>query len=176
MLRFTAAFAALTLLAACSTPTPYAPALQEGGRGYSDTQIESNRFRISFSGNSITGRETVETYLLYRAAELTLAEGYDHFIVVTRATDAENRAIPTGVDPFFHPGFSVRYRYYHPYYGWRGRYDPFWDDRGYREVTRYEASAEIVLGRGPKPDDPQAFNASEVAANLGAQIMRPEAP
>jgi hypothetical protein len=42
--------------------------------GYSDQQIESNRFRVSFAGNSLTARETVERYLLYRAAELTVQQ------------------------------------------------------------------------------------------------------
>jgi hypothetical protein len=43
-------------------------------RGYSEQQIENNRFRVQFAGNSLTDRKTVETYLLYRAAELTKAE------------------------------------------------------------------------------------------------------
>ena len=30
-----------------------------------------DRWKVSFSGNSLTDRNTVETYLLYRAAELT---------------------------------------------------------------------------------------------------------
>ena len=51
--------------------------------------------------------------------------------------------------------------------------DPFWDDRHYREVTRYEANAEIVMGRGIAPDDRTAFDAREVVANLGPTIVRP---
>ena len=42
-----------------------------------------------------------------------------------------------------------------------------------REVTRYEAMAEIVLGRGAVPDAPDAFNAREVVANLGPRVQRP---
>ena len=70
-------------------------------------------------------------------------------------------------------GFFVNYRYFHPAYGWYGVRDPFWDDRHYREVTRYEANAEIVMGRGIAPDDRTAFDAREVVANLGPTIVRP---
>ena len=66
---------ALFGLAGCETATPYQPlntANRDAG-GYSDHQIEANRFQVSFSGNSVTSRETVERYLLYRSAELTLA-------------------------------------------------------------------------------------------------------
>ena len=86
MRRVLISMAALSMLAACASPTPY-QAADGSRRGYTEQQIETNRFRISFDGNSLTDRETVETYLLYRAAELTVEEGYDHFMVVTRATD-----------------------------------------------------------------------------------------
>ena len=53
--------------------------------------------------------------------------------------------------------------------------DPFWNDTNYREITRYEASAEVLLGRGAKPDDANAFDARDVVTNLGPRIVRPEA-
>ena len=84
---FVPGLAALALLGACATATPYQPATPNA-RGYSNQQIESNRWMVSFAGNSLTDRQTVETYLLYRAAELTSQNGYDYFRVVRRATDA----------------------------------------------------------------------------------------
>ena len=166
--------AGLAIIAGCASPTPY-QAAGDSGRGYADTQIENDRFRVSFSGNSITDRETVENYLLYRAAELTLEAGFDHFLVVQRATDEDRRVYSSGLrDPYLHPGFYVHYTYFHPRMGWRGWHDPFWDDRTYREVTRYEASAEIMLGRGPKPAEPNAFDARQVVENLAPSIVRPE--
>ena len=42
-----------------------------------------------------------------------------------------------------------------------------------REVTRFEANTEIVMGRGPKPNDPNAFDAREVMQNIGPRVMRP---
>src|SRR3546814_10822327 len=73
-----AALACAAGLAACVSVTPYQPASK--GYGYSEQRIENNRFRINFAGNSDTPKQTVETYLLFRAAELTLKSGYDYFV------------------------------------------------------------------------------------------------
>ena len=61
--KLTGAIAALAVLGACATATPYQAAL-DGDRGYSEMKIEDNRFQVEFSGNSLTDRKTVETYLL----------------------------------------------------------------------------------------------------------------
>jgi hypothetical protein len=170
-------------LVSCVTATPYQPATGRGSyaNGYSDEQIEPNRFRVSFSGNSLTARETVERYLLYRAAQLTLERGFDHFILVDRDTERRTRTYvdrPFGNGPWGYWGPS--WRYYRPHYGWRGWSpfwgDPFWgNDIDVRTVDRYEAMAEIILGRGPKPaDNLRAFDARAVIDNLGPSIMMPE--
>ncbi len=162
--------AAATSLAACSSgPTPYQPAAGYD-RGYSEQKIESDRYRISFKGNSMTERDTVENYLLFRSAELTLQSGYDSFTIVNRDTDKDSRIRSTG----FNSRFS--YMYFSPRWGWMHSWDPFWSSPSrYEEVTSYEAFAEIVMKRGPKGDDPSAFDARQVSDNLGATIRRPSA-
>ena len=160
----------LVLLAACAGPTPYEPTAGPNDQtGYASAQVDDNRFRVRFEGNEVTSRETVETYLLYRAAELTLDPGYDYFRLTQRDTESDTRLVGSST----YDRFGLQYRYYHPAYGWYGRYDPFWNDVNIREVTRYEAMAEIVLGRGAVPDAPDAFNAREVVANLGPRVQRP---
>ena len=101
-LTILAALSALTLLGACATATPY-QAASSSDRGYSEQKIEDNRFQVQFSGNSLTDRKTVETYLLYRAAELTKQSGYDHFKVVRRDTDSNTRLVgsPSFYDPYY---------------------------------------------------------------------------
>lgn len=42
----------------------------------SETRLAADHFRVTFVGNSFTSRERVEASLLYRAAELTLQEGF----------------------------------------------------------------------------------------------------
>ena len=177
------------LLAACTTATPYQPNIQgqKVSGGFSEQQIESNRFRVTFSGNSLTSRETVEGYLLYRAAELTTQQGYDWFTLVDRNTEADRRTY-IDADPFYSPWYGPSYGYWRPYwsyygagYGWRG-WDPYWGSPFWggsadvRTVTKFQASAEIMLHKGAKPaDEPRAFDARAVMDNLGPRIQRPPA-
>jgi len=181
------------LLSACAEPTAYRPALDHGANrdGYSDERIEQNRFRVQFSGNSYTDRATVERYLLYRAAELTVHAGFDNFVLADRATDKKTE---TYADSFgggfggyggFGGGFGGGYwgpswRYYGRGFGWRG-WDPygggpFWDRQiDIHTVDRYEATAEIVMGHGPvKPGNVRGFDAHQVLENLGPKIVTPK--
>lgn len=173
--------AACAVLAACATPTPYQPIGTPGAQGgYYSQRIEPDRFRVSFAGNSLTSRETVERYLLFRAAELTLEQGADWFEVAYRDTDRDRQVI---VDRPFGPGYygwwAPSWRYYRRGLGWRWWHpfhrDPFWGDTyDVRTIDRYEASAEIVLHRGRRPDNPRAYDAREVVANLRGQIQLPQ--
>lgn len=178
--RSGARFAAIGLgalaLAACATSTPYAPAEGGNGYGFSEQRIEANRYRVMFRGNSSTNRETVETFLLYRAAELTLANGFDYFIVIENDTEARS-SYSTSANPAFfgrYPfGFYGPYGYAFPYYaygfGWGAPFDSYT-----REITRYSAVAFVTMHRGEKPaDNPQAFNAREVADNLREVALGP---
>jgi hypothetical protein len=171
MLRKLIAAAAITAtlgLAACeSGPTPYQPG-GDGDRGYSETRIEDDRWRISFKGNSLTGRETVETYMLFRAAELTLQNGYDTFTIVNRDTERDRDVRSYGG----YMGTRLSYMYFVPRYGWVGSWEPYWTPERYREVSRYEAYAEILMSRGAKGDNPNSFDARQVSQNLGPQVQR----
>ncbi len=54
------------VLTACTAPAPYAPREPGGNTGYTDQRLDENRYRVTFTGNSVTPRETVEDYLLLR--------------------------------------------------------------------------------------------------------------
>ena len=181
--RWGAVIVLALMASACTTPTPYQPLPSAGSErgGYSDQRLEENRFRVTFTGNGMTSRETVETYLLYRAAELTIANGYDWFVMADRATERHSQ---TYLDRPFGPGpwgyWGPSWRYYGRGFGWRS-WDPFWGDPFWdsqvnvQTVDRYEASAEIVMGRGPKPaDNVRAFDARQVISNLKSQIVMPQ--
>jgi hypothetical protein len=171
-------------LAGCATPTPYQAAVpgQSGSTGFSELRIEANRWRVMFAGNSVTSRQTVEAYLLFRSAELTAQNGYDWFAIVDRNT--ENK----GYTYLDYGPWSGPYGYWQPYwryyghgFGWR-TWDPYWggpfwgDTVDVHTVDKYEATAEITMGKGPKPaDDPRAFDAHQVIANLQPRIVYPEA-
>lgn len=172
-------------LAACATATPYQPNVpgQAVSGGFSDQRLDATHFRVTFAGNSLTSRETVERYLLYRAAELTADQGYDWFATVEKQVDRSSRTYVTP-DPFSYG--PSRFGYWRPYWryygagpGWR-RWDPwygdqFWADQmDVRTVEKFEATAEIVMGKGPPPAaDQHAFDARDVLTNLGPTIVRP---
>ena len=173
-------------LSGCTTVTPYQPAVpgQHPGGGYSEQAMGAGRYRVTFRGNSLTARDRVEGYLLYRAAELTVRDGYDWFLIVDRLTEREasTYAVP---DPFYHPWYGNGYGYWRPSwrYSRRGAWGnwypgsgPFWGDTvDLRTVERFEAHAEIVLRRGPVPaGEERAFVARRVMQDLGPTIERPE--
>jgi hypothetical protein len=186
-----AVLAALTLslgVAACQTATPYQPNIrgQQASGGYSELRLEPDRWRVTFTGNGVTSRETVEGYLLFRAAELTVQSGADWFEIVDRGTDKKTRTY-VDPDPFYHPWYGG-YGYWRPSwryrtsgFGWR-TWDPFWGDPffayGYdvHTIESYEAAAEIMTHHGTKPQgDPRAFDAHAVIENLKPRILYPGA-
>jgi len=148
----------IAAIAGCMHETPYQP--MKNGEGYLDQKIESNRYRIRFTGNSATPRETVETYLLYRAAELTLQNGYDYFILGDQHT--------TGHDTYYQ-SFGIGGGFGRYYWG------PRWGVDTVHVDTEYEGRITIVMVKGQKKEgDAKAFDAREVKANLEPEVVRPE--
>lgn len=143
-------------LAACATPTSYGAAVKPGGLGYTDTRIESDRFRVTFRG--IGAPDVIENFALQRAAELTLAQGRDWFVVDARALERTGG----GRGPTVSIGAG----------GWSG---------GRTSVglgtsvgiplgggaEENLARLDIRIGAGAKPSLAAAYDARAVLANLG---------
>lgn len=177
------------LFSACSTTsTPYQPlsASSRVAGGFSDTRVAEGHYLVTFAGNTLTSRETVESYLLYRAAELTLEQGYDWFVINDREVEhrVEKQLRP---DPMYDPWYARDYYYWRPYWryygpaaGWRSWYpyygDPFWADRvDTRTVERFEATADIQMGHGAMPaTNLRAFDARDVIDQIGPSVQRPQ--
>lgn len=177
-------------VAACTTATPYQPYRPEisGGihGGYSDRRLQPDRFIVRFHGNELTSRQQVETYLLFRAAELTVQNGYDWFTIVDRHTehDVQTYSRP---DPIYGTVSGSPYAYWRPHWRYLRRgYDwdvwhpeyggQFWSDRlDTTTVESFEVSAEIALHRGPMAvSDRRAFDARRVMAELRPTIKLPK--
>lgn len=183
-----AALAGVLVLGGCMTPTPYVPRVQGQETGYTDMALTQNRYRITFTGNSATPRETVESYLLLRSAEVARAAGYESFVFDTRNTSANTSVSTT-------PGFSDPY-YGYGYGGWGRRsgfafgtgfgsggggyrsgfgygsgfgfpYDPNMD---IVTRTKFQAYAEIVLLTPEQAArESRAMKATEVMDRMGPQ-------
>jgi hypothetical protein len=145
------AAAAAGLATACaSTATPY-QAAGKSGYGFIETQLEANRARLSFSGNSSTELQTVKRYVLYRAAELTLQRGYDYFIIMDRGVDV-----------------SQEYRVSGPIRPRLGGGTLEQSDASYEQI------ADVTMFKGAKPAIlPNAYDARDIKANLEPGIERP---
>lgn len=195
-----AATAGALTLSACETATPYQPLgvrNTHASGGFYDQRLEQNRFRVGFRGNSLTSRERVERYLLFRAAEVTLQNGFDWFTTVDKHTERKDSYYgdSLGYGPYGYGGFGGVWS---PYWGlYRGRYGYGGFGGGYggyggfggfgggfggfnnfdvQQVTRYDANAEILMGHGPKPgSDRRAFDARQVDENLRPTIQLPDA-
>ena len=147
---------AFVVLAACaSAPTTYTAAASADDMGYREQRLETERYRVSFRGNSDLKAPQVEDMALRRAAELTLQNGYQWFQVVSRNTDlAGGRYSPSG-----------------PTIGIGGSTGSFGSGVGVGvgfnfggDSREYQSTLEILMGRGDKPADPNAYDAQQVLA------------
>jgi hypothetical protein len=164
--------ALLGLLGGCGQPTPYRPAAD--GYGYSEQQIEENRYRVTFAGNDLTSAEAVQNYLLYRAAEVTLDHGYDYFTMADRDLDRSTTYWGSGPTTYLGTGFGRR----------SGGFIGLGTSTA-RPIDSYTAHADIVMFEGEKPEgDVNAYDARDVLRRLDATIApapgvlrrTPEAP
>lgn len=154
----------LTLVAACAEPTAYAPAGNDG-RGFTTQQVEQGRYMVSFQGNSLTDRETVEIYLLYRAAEVAQDAGGTWFRITDQDTDTVTRFSGTS------SGFS-RSHFGRVGYGHFNGVST--DIVNVRPIRSFEAFAQVQVFRGRKPaNDPDAYSVQSVLQTLAPRIRRP---
>ena len=153
-------------LAACATTTPYQPSTK--GLGYTEQRLETNRYRVAFTGSSATTPETVQNYLMYRAAEITLQNGYDYFVVAGQSRSTQ--AAVSGARPSVGVGIG----------GGSGGFGSgvsigLGTVLGGGNQENQTAQADIVLYKGTKPaGELGALDAREIKANLEAGIQRPQ--
>jgi len=81
MARIPKSISLLMLVILCACATPYGSSGLTGG--YTEKELEPGIWRITYGGNGFTTRETVQTFWLYRAAELSLEKGYDGFEIIS---------------------------------------------------------------------------------------------
>jgi hypothetical protein len=86
----TSSFVALLLLSACtSTYGPTSNSFWNGKEGYLEIPLDANTYRVSFVGGP---DELVDRYDLYRCAELTIAKGFDHFVIINSSYSGVTRS------------------------------------------------------------------------------------
>jgi hypothetical protein len=178
MLYLAAAASVAVLSAACATGGGYQARIGPAESGYAEERIDETRWRVEFTGSASDTRDNVESYLLYRAAELTTSNGYDWFVPSAHEVDTETEVVVEAQRARESPVWRPHWR--------RNRYSR-WTDwmpagvppqevpaRGSSQVTtreRFAAREEITMGRGPAPNG--AFEARRVLSDLAATVSGP---
>lgn len=165
-------------LAACAAPEPTRYQASASGEdfGYSEKWLDDSTYEVRFAGNRLTEKETVETYALYRAAELAQEKGYESFALLERTVEEHTK------ERIYYdsPGFYGSPFYYRPY-GWHRPYGyyprPYGGWEAPRRVTQtnFSAVATVALFTGAPPDDAvKTYEAAKVLAELGPKVVRPK--
>ncbi|MHB0952508.1 MAG: CC0125/CC1285 family lipoprotein [Allorhizobium sp.] len=157
-LRTIIAAAAPLLVTGCQTP--YQAPGPTGG--VTAAPITNDTFRVSARGNGYTDASTVQDYTLLKAAEVTLAQGATHFMVLG-ANDVSRNEIGSTPDTMqtnvfgntafttYNPG--VTYNIVKP---------------GQDVIIKV---LKLPAGVGSPPG---AFNAQEVYDNISPRVVRPK--
>lgn len=145
-------------LSACASLAPYGPQTGPNGQGYAEQRIETNRFRVTYRGVGAPG--PVADMALLRAADLTVQNGFEWFEVTQRWTDGR-RDSAGGLRPSVSIGAgSSRY----------GRYSTSGVGVGVglnlSGPQPTSTALEVVMGNGPRPDRPEAYDARDVQMTL----------
>ena len=147
---------AVLALAACATPTVYAPMANPGAAGFSETRIDQSHWRVTFRGGSDADPNRVEDLALLRAAQLTLDQGNDWFRVTDRHRDARP---PSG--PILSIGVGGSSYGRHGGSGWDvGTGVPLGGG------AIFSVTLEIALGKGPRPEQADAYDARDVQKSV----------
>jgi hypothetical protein len=149
--------AALSLAACATTPTVYQPLSADTAVGYSEFPIEQDRWRITFRGGPGAEPGRVADLALRRAAELTLAHGYDWFRVTQRYGEGRGGGGPIvslGAGGASFGGGSA--------FGVGGGLG--FDLGGGPRVSQ---TLEILMGHGEAPREPDVYDAHEVIRAMG---------
>ena len=158
---------AVLIMAGCASQPDYRQA-KKGGFGYTESKLSDTQYRVHFKAKGSDKGKAMD-YAMLRAAELTLLEGYDWFVVTDREplVDKETvQATPTA-------GFSQRYARvtecgvltcrtsYHPTTQFETGVFV-----GGSQQSEIESILSIEMGKGTRPTSATSFDAREVRDNL----------
>lgn len=159
-------FISLTL-SACSSQTDYSAA-KGASYGYAEQQLTETQYRVTFKARG-SDTDKAQDYALLRAAEITLADGYDWFIVTHRETLINNKSSETANNLRYTSSRDVVTRC-----GLVSCTTTSYPRSAYRAGIHIGGDTsqtitsilEIKLGKGVRPDTDKSFDAFEVKQHL----------
>lgn len=123
--------------------------------GYEQRQLEGDIWRVAFSANARTTHETVQTYRLFRCAQLALEQQYDGFEILSNIQLSSPEIMPGGrvqiakAGPVFVPIYTPS-----------------------NQGPKPSLQADIRLLKKPfSPVPPKVFDAAVLKASLEPHVM-----
>lgn len=160
-------FTVLISLAGCASKPAYRAA-EDGGYGYTDSQLSDTQYRVHFKARGSDKRKAMD-YAMLRAAELTLKQGFEWFNVTERETLVDEEEVQ--VSP--QVGFSRRYATVTDCGVLSCRTSRYPTSQfetgifvGGSQQSEIESIINFEMGRGDKPTGGNAFDAQQVVDNL----------
>jgi hypothetical protein len=149
-------------LYACGSSSQYVAGGSEGLGSSTESRLTDDRYRVTFIGDEAATSDQVKDLALMRAAELTLANDYDWFRVVSQQTEESTTSTTTA------PVQQVTTRDCGAL-GCTTTITPAYTGTQIvtvREEDRYTTSIEIVMGDGTLRDPTVAYDARELHNSL----------
>ena len=148
-------------LSACATPYGKYGLLG----GFADARIDDNTFSISVDTNGFTSQQTTSMHALYRAAELTVENGFDFFVIASGENNSTSMAMAM-------PGGSTSNTTINAYGSTASaRTSTTYAPTTVVPMTFPNSTLVIKSFKGVKPDEvPNAYDARTVMKYLGPQI------
>ena len=161
------------LLSSCS-PSKYMSKGDNvwGMYGYSEVPIDSSTCLITYAGDYTQPSDLVDRYALYRAAEVTVAKGFDYFVVMDGQANAsaltnvmQNAGTPTttiehDIDPQTGRMIPVAVTTSNPSYMTS-------------TSTAHTVTKTIRMFKGARPaDNVQAYDAKSMVTMMAPSIQR----
>ena len=138
--------------------------------GYSNRRINGNTYAVSFSANRYTDPRIIRSYLLYRAAELTMQNGFQYFVVSSSNFNCEDISFvmktingSSATPPRLYNTYPTQYQLKSYEYS----SVPSWFTN-----KKSNVSAVIVMFQHQPPSGlGYTYNANQVIARLGALTL-----
>jgi hypothetical protein len=158
-------------LGACASSPGFRAAPNATAAGYSEQMLDSNHWRVRYTGTTRMSSADVQDYALMRAAQLTLEKGGQWFQVVSSDTDTDLKT-RSSIETDFGPDYAVRRSC--GLLGCTTEAVPV-ITRTQRETVEtrkvYEHVLEIMMGHGEKiAGSPRVYDASQTFQNLNARL------
>lgn len=134
----------IALLSGCATSYDSEKSFWNGRTGFSQTRLGPDRWQLEFVGNDLVDRETARKYVLKRAGEMALAQGYE-WVQVRELNVVQDAVRVTPARPQF--GFDE----YEP--------DTFMDEMH----VEHRTSALLIFSLGHRPLNDQSLEAVYIA-------------